>query len=119
MTPFARSLALLAGLCLAAQADAVLAQQAPPQKAVHDQYEPSKVRRTRLQECLRDEEPAGAYCIKLCQKGYQLVPKSDPPRCRSIEPLPPGQLGGPIRKETGAQAKPSDFKPRTLSGGEK
>jgi hypothetical protein len=107
----ARFLVLLAGICLAAQADTVLAQQNPPQKSVYDQYEPSKVRRTRLQECLRDEEPAGAYCVKLCQKGYQPVPKSAPPRCRSIEPLPPGQIAGPIRKETGTQAKLPGQKP--------
>ncbi len=103
----ARPLVLLAGLCVAAQAGLSVAQApAPQKKPVYDQYEPSKVRRTRSQECLRDEDPIGAYCVKVCQKGYLPVPNSDPPRCRSVEPLPPGQLAGPIRKETGAQPKP-------------
>ncbi len=115
-----RALILFAGLFLAMPAGVVTAQKPPAsQKPVYDQYEPSKVRRTRLQECLRDEEPGGAYCVKLCQKGYQPVPKSDPPRCRSIEPLPPGQLGGGIRKETGTQATlPGSGKPPAPSGGQ-
>jgi len=113
-----RVLVLLAAAGLAAQAGIVPAQK-PASQPVYDQYEPSKVRRSRLQECLRDEEPSGAYCVKLCQKGYQPVPKSDPPRCRSVEPLPPGQIAGPIRKETGTQPKPEGFKSRSLSGGEK
>ena len=107
-------LVILAGLCVAAQAGFAIAQKpAPQQKPVYDQYEPSKVRRTRSQQCLRDEEPAGAYCVKVCQKGYLPVPNSDPPRCRSVEPLPPGQLPGPIRKETGTQPRlpPGSDKP--------
>ncbi len=105
MTRNARALVLLAGICLAAQADLATAQRAVPQKPVYDQYEPSKVRRTRKQDCLRDEEPSGAYCIRLCQKGYRLVPNSNPPRCRSIEPLPPGSLPSPVRQEKGSQPK--------------
>lgn len=103
----ARSLALLAGICIAAHAGFALAQKPAPQKKkpVYDQYEPSKVLRTRSQDCLRDEEAAGAYCVKICRRGYLQVPNSNPPRCRSVNPLPPGQLAGPIRKEKGAQPK--------------
>jgi hypothetical protein len=116
----ARPLLLLAGLCVAAQAEFAFAQKpAPQKKPVYDQYEPSKVRRTRSQECMRDEDPVGAYCVKVCQKGYLPVPNIDPPRCRSIEPLPPGQIPGPIRKETGAQPKaPGSQDPRKPSGGQ-
>lgn len=99
-------LVLLAGVFVAAQAGYAIAQKTVPQKKpVYDQYEPSKVRRTRSQECMRDEESAGAYCVKVCRKGYLPVPNSNPPLCRSVEPLPPGQLPGPIRKETGTLPK--------------
>lgn len=102
----ARPLVLLAGILLAAQAGFANAQKpAPPKKPVYDQYEPSKVRRGRAQQCLRNEDPVGAYCVKVCQKGYLPVPQSDPPRCRSVDPLPPGHIPGPIRKETGTQPK--------------
>ncbi len=112
----ARPLVLLAGICVAVPAGFAIAQKPVPQKKpVYDQYEPSKVRRTRSQQCMRDEEPAGAYCVKVCQKGYLPVPNSDPPRCRSVEPLPPGQLGGPIRKETGTQPKPPPGSDKPIS----
>lgn len=117
MTRSSHVLVLLAGLCLALQADFSAAQRPVPSKPVYDQYEPSKVRRTRKQDCLRDEEMSGAYCIKLCQKGYQLVPNSEPPRCRGIEPLPPGSLPAPIRRETGSQPKlPGSDKPSAPTG---
>jgi hypothetical protein len=91
----------------------------PPSK--YDQYEPSRIRRGRTESCGRNEEPVGAYCIKPCMKGYVLVPDSDPARCRSVDPLPPGQIPGPIRKETGAMEKlpppPPGTKPRQNSGG--
>lgn len=116
-----RSLVLLAGICVAAQAGFAHAQRpAPQKKPVYDQYEPSKVRRTRSQECLRDEEAAGAYCVRVCQRGYLPVPNSDPPRCRSVDPLPPGQLARPIRKETGTQPRlpqpPGSQQPRVPTG---
>jgi hypothetical protein len=96
MTRSARFLVLLAGICLALQADYSAAQKPAPRKPVYDQYEPSKVRRTRKQECLRDEEPSGAYCVRLCQKG---------------------SLPGPIRRETGSQPKlPGSDKPTKPSG---
>jgi len=118
MTRTARYLVLLAGVCLAVQADVSTAQKpAPGKKPVYDQYEPSKVRRTRKQECLRDEEPSGAYCVRLCQKGYVAVPNSNPPRCRSVEPLPPGSLPGPVRKETGSQRKPPGAEKSTAPSG--
>jgi hypothetical protein len=103
------ALLLLAGL--AAGAGDGLAQTRPsqPQKAEppakYDQYEPSRTRRLRAEVCGRHEETVGAYCVKACQKGYVLLPDVDPPRCRGVEPLPQGQIPGPIRKEIGEQPK--------------
>src|SRR5262245_41620982 len=94
-------LALAAG-CVVPATNAVAAQQ----KAYYDQYEPSERQRLRRESCMRDEEPIGPYCVKQCQKGYVLVAGSKPPRCRSLEPLPSGQLPGPVRKQVGVQAPP-------------
>ena len=113
MTRRGRTLALLAaGRCLAAEATVAPAQQrtpaAPAQpsgRIYYDQYEPSRTPQLSRQPCLRDEEAVGGYCVKKCKQGYRLVPDSNPQRCRSIEPLPPGQLPGPIRRETGQQPK--------------
>lgn len=123
MRPLGHLLVLLVGLWAVAQAAPALAQQrtAPAKKPVYDQYEPSRILRTGRQGCMHNEDTIGAYCVKVCKKGYVPVPNSDPPRCRSLEPLPPGQLAGPIRKETGslpARAAPSTSqKPHVPSGG--
>lgn len=96
----ARTLLLLAAACALALPGIAGAQKKPPRKPVYDQYEPSRVLRTGRQPCMRDEDAIGAYCVRACQKGYIPVPDSNPPRCRGVEPLPPGQLAGPIRRET-------------------
>ena len=84
-----------------------------PDKPVYDIYEPSQRLRTRRQECMRDEEPMGAYCAKKCQAGYQMEISGKNARCRSINPLPPGSLPGPVRKEIGTQPKlPAPAKPQ-------
>ena len=82
----ARHLVLLAAAWIVAQPGAALAQQkkAPAAKPVYDQYEPSRVLRTGRQDCMRDEDAIGAYCVKACQRGYVSVTNSNPPRCRSI-----------------------------------
>lgn len=100
----ARSLILLAVFCVAAQAGLAAAQKPPSAKTVYDQYEPTKMRRGRAQGCLRGEEEAGAYCVKLCQRGYLLVPGIEPPRCRSIDPLPSGALPGPMQRDYSTQS---------------
>lgn len=107
---------LIAATCAAAAGTDALAQRPAQQKPVYDQYYPSKVLRTSRQGCMRDEEAIGAFCIRHCQKGYRLVPKSDPPRCRSIEPLPPGSLPGAIRQETGKAHKPPSKPPKPEPG---
>jgi hypothetical protein len=107
--PLAGAAALLAGAIVCAhpgQARAQARQKAAEPPAKYDQYEPSRVRRGRGEVCGRNEEQVGAYCVKPCMKGYVLVPNSDPARCRGVEPLPAGQIPGPIRKETGAMEKP-------------
>lgn len=112
-------LLLLAGCCAVAQAGLALAQRSPPVKPAYDQYEPSRVLRTGRQDCTKDEDAIGAYCVRACQKGYVPVPDSNPPRCRGVEPLPPGQLAGPIRKETTtARPRPGPQKPYVPSGGQ-
>lgn len=109
-----RKFALLfaAGIVAAAPWPA-LAQQKPaaeksaqPSGTYYDQYEPSRRQRTRRESCLRDEDEAGAFCVKRCDTGYRLVPGANPPRCRSIKPLPPGQKPGPIRKQVSEPYKP-------------
>ena len=106
--PLAGAAALVAGAIVAGHSGdghAQARQKAAEPAAKYDQYEPSRVRRGRGEVCGRNEEEVGAYCVKPCTKGYILVPNSDPARCRSIEPLPPGQIPGPIRKETGSLEK--------------
>jgi hypothetical protein len=121
MTRAVRGLALLAAGLLASAHAGYAAEQsrakpgAKKAERVHyDQYEPMKTPRLSRQDCLRTEESIGAFCVNRCQRGYVIVPDSNPPRCRSVEPLPPGQLPGPIRKEVGApQPKPPQpSKPR-------
>lgn len=110
-------MAAVAVICLAAAAaTAVHAQQPAPkkpaqtkpeaQKPQFDQYEPSQRMRTRRESCARDEEAIGAYCVKNCNKGYVMVENSRPPRCRSVDPLPPGVMAGPIRKQIAEPLKP-------------
>ncbi|OGA20539.1 MAG: hypothetical protein A3I02_11740 [Betaproteobacteria bacterium RIFCSPLOWO2_02_FULL_67_26] len=122
-----RLLLLAAGWCAAAHWGLAMAQpgtQAPAAKKAarvyYDQYEPMKALRLSRQDCLRTEESIGAFCVNRCQRGYVMVPGSNPPRCRSVDPLPPGQLPGPIRKEVGApQPKPPQpSKPRPPVKGE-
>lgn len=94
------------------------AAKAPQDKPVYDVYEPSQRLRTRRQECMRDEEPLGAYCVKKCQSGYQSETSGRSARCRSIEPLPPGSVPTPVRKEIGTQPSlPEPAKPRPRQPG--
>lgn len=82
----------------------------------YDMYEPSQRQRLRRESCGRIEDPIGPYCVKQCVKGYQMVAGSNPPRCRSIEPLPQGQMPGPVRKEVGIQPPlPGPREPRQRS----
>jgi len=86
------------------QAKPPAAKQAP--RIYHDEYEPNHARRSRKQSCLRDEEEIGAYCVRSCRAGYAMLTDRHPPRCRSIDPLPPGQLPGPLRRDIGEQPMP-------------
>ena len=132
---------LAAGICAASWAGIAVAQQppaiaqsdnkasanvppgkpvakAPQDKPVYDIYEPSQRLRTRRQECMQDEEPMGAYCAKKCQAGYQMEISGKNARCRSLKPLPPGTLPGPIRQEIGTQPKlPEPAKPQPRQPG--
>ncbi len=121
MTRRAGCLALLVAVCAVFPAGIALSQgKKPPAKAAYDQYEPSRVLRTGRQDCMRNEETIGPWCVRACQKGYVAVPDSNPPRCRSIEPLPAGQIAGPIRREAGTQPKrPAPAKKNEKRSGER
>lgn len=111
---------LAAATWVSAQAGVALAQQAqprkppvrePPQaqqsgKTYYDMYEPSLRQRLRRETCGRNELPNGADCVRMCKKGYIQIVGSKPPRCRSIAPLPAGQLPGSVPKETGTPPRP-------------
>jgi hypothetical protein len=93
-------------------------QKPQPQQTstYYDMYEPSVRQRLRRESCARNEEPIGPYCVKDCEKGYRLIAESKPPRCRSIEPLPPGSMPRPVRKEVGIQPpQPGPRQPRKRS----
>jgi len=111
--------ALATAIGVAAQTGVAFAQQSqqrkpPPtpaqaqqsSKIFYDMYEPILRQRLRREACRRDELSAGAFCALACQKGYVHVAGSMPPRCRSLTPLPAGQLPGPVRKETAAPLRP-------------
>jgi len=105
---------------VAAQAGVAFAQQSQPRKpplqrqpqaqqsgkAYYEMYEPSQRQRLRRESCGRNELPIGANCVRMCKKGYVQIAGSKPPRCRSITPLPAGQLPGPVQKEAGAPPRP-------------
>lgn len=121
----ARKFALLfaAGICAAAAPWPAPAQQKPPAEkpaagksaqppgTYYDQYEPSRRQRLRRESCTRNEDESGAFCVKRCDTGYRLVPGANPPRCRSIKPLPPGQKPGPVRKQVSEPYKPLEPPP--------
>ena len=111
--------ALAAVTLVTAQVGEALAQQAQPRKPppkppqaqqsgknYYDMYEPSKRQRLRREACGSDELSLGVYCFRECNKGYVLVAGTNPPRCRSMTPLPAGQLPGPVRKELDAPPRP-------------
>ena len=95
-------MAVVSGMAMGAQTEG----QKPQVGTYYDMYEPSQRQRLRRENCASSEEPVGPYCVKQCDKGYRLVAGSKPPRCRSIEPLPPGQMPRPVRKEVGVQPPP-------------
>ena len=111
---------LAAATWVSAQAGVALGQQGQPRKPpvreppraqpagqnYYDMYEPNLRQRLRRETCGRDELPDGANCVRMCKKGYIQITGSNPPRCRSIAPLPAGQLPGPVRKETGTPPQP-------------
>ncbi|MGQ0579460.1 MAG: hypothetical protein ACT4PQ_11200 [Betaproteobacteria bacterium] len=103
---------LAAAVWVCAHAGTALAQQTQPRKpavqqpqaqqsgrAYYEMYEPSQRQRLRRESCGRNEVPIGASCVRTCKQGYLQVAGSKPPRCRSIAPLPAGQLPGPVHKE--------------------
>lgn len=94
-------------------APAAMAQQksAGPENLHYDIYEPSERRRMRRDTCGKDENESGAYCVKKCDKEYVAVANAKPPRCRSIEPLPPGRMPTAVRAQTGVQPLPPDTPP--------
>ena len=111
--------ALAAVTLVTAQVGEAPAQQAQPRKPLpkppqaqqsgknyYDMYEPNKRQRLRREACGSDELSLGVYCFRECNKGYVLVAGTNPPRCRSMTPLPAGQLPGPVRKELGAPPRP-------------
>ncbi len=87
------------------QGSSALAQERRQTQArlFYDTYEPSQRLRTRRENCTKDEEYFGAHCVRKCRTGYALLPGSKPAKCRSLTPLPAGQLPGPVRKEVGVQ----------------
>lgn len=99
----------------AGQAGTVAAQQSSPPrpaspqsqqtKEYFDMYEPVQRLRLRRETCGEREQSFGAYCVKACKSGFISMAGTKPPRCRSLTPLPAGQLPGAVRKEM-------DFQPR-------
>ena len=91
------------GFCAAAAP--VLAQQksATQMNLYYDVYQPSERKRMRRDTCMNDEDMHGAYCIKKCDKGFIAVGSGKPPRCRSVDPLPPGRMPTAVRMQTGTQ----------------
>lgn len=105
--------ALIAGMIAAgAMTSTVIVQAAEKKPAAnqstvfYDQYEPSQRQRLRKETCAVNEQSMGPYCTRKCDAGYLLVKDSKPPRCRSIEPLPPGQMPTAVRKQIGVQPPP-------------
>jgi hypothetical protein len=81
--------------------------QKPPRPQVeqssrvyYDSYLPSTRIRTRRDTCTKNEILQGAFCVKACKQGYVLVTGSKPPKCRNLNPLPPGQIPGAERQES-------------------
>jgi hypothetical protein len=118
---------LVAGATLAAffassgfaQQRAQRAQQQIQPPGHYDTYVPSSRLRTRRDQCVAKETLAGAYCIKTCQDGYALVQGSRPPKCRSLKPLPAGQLPRPVTQEISTiKIMPSVRQPAPRGGGE-
>jgi hypothetical protein len=74
---------------------------------VYNWYQPSERLRTRLDLCMKDEDLVGAKCAKKCDKGYIAVDeKGSPRRCRSEQPLKPGEAPLPYRKQQAAPPAP-------------
>ncbi|MEQ1880068.1 MAG: hypothetical protein ABL878_03760 [Burkholderiales bacterium] len=85
----------------------------------YDTYMPSSRLRTRRDQCMAKETLAGAYCVKSCQDGYTLVQGSRPPKCRSLKPLPAGQLSRSATREISTiKITPSVRLPSSPGGGE-
>lgn len=69
-------------------------------------YQPSQRLRTRRDNCSSDEDMKGAYCVKKCLTNFVASGNDNLPRCRSVEPLPPGVMPSAMRVQTGAQPLP-------------
>ena len=100
--------AIVTALASAIVAPAAMAQQkaAAPDNLHYEIYQPSQRLRTRRDNCSSDEDIRGAYCVKKCDTSYVAFGNGHPPRCRSIEPLPPGVMPSAMRVRTGAQPLP-------------
>jgi hypothetical protein len=75
----------------------------PPDTLHYDIYQPSQRLRTRRDNCFNDEDMKGAYCVKKCARNYVAFGNGHPPRCRSVDPLPPGVMPSAERVQTGVQ----------------
>jgi hypothetical protein len=111
---------LLVGFALASVAFGGALGFAPPvsaqdkpgaQNLYYDIYIPSQRLRTRRDNCLADEDMAGAYCVKKCEKDFVSFGNGHPPRCRSVAPLAPGRMPSAIRTQTGTQPLPPGTPP--------
>jgi hypothetical protein len=85
-------------------------QQQQQKAAVHyDTYEASRRRRARAAGCQPEsEDMLGAYCIRKCRTGYVATDdkKASQRECRSVKPLPPGQVPASGQKEVSTQVVP-------------
>ena len=109
-TSIAAGVFVLATAFLAPAANAQQKSTAPDNLR-YDIYQPSERLRTRRDHCLKDEDMKGAYCVKKCEKNYVAVGNGRPPRCRSVEPLPPGVMPSAIRVQTAVQPPPGGAPP--------
>jgi hypothetical protein len=113
--------AIVTALAPAIVAPAAMAQQkATALDNLHyDIYQPSQRLRTRRDNCSSDEDIKGAYCVKKCEKNFVAIGNGHPPRCRSVEPLPPGVMPSAMRVQTGTQPlPPGSPQPRNKPSGQ-
>jgi len=99
----------------AAKAAAPVPQAQPqPGRVYYDTYQASQRQRLRRESCMKDEDLQGVYCVKKCRDQYAVMSGQQLPRmCRSLKPLPPGELpvANQVQKGVAPGPQPMPSKP--------